>query len=1257
MFVTFVMMASFFMFSKASVQAAEIVIKGNENEDSNFSFVLEEKVVGEPSNGYVIAGVNDACEGVVGCVSVTAIENLVLPDEYNGYPIVAIKDGTSTIEGGYRVYNSPLAKLSAVKIGKITGGQNLSVVGDFAFASLDAAEVYLSSSVTNLGKYIFDGSKVSDLYIGRYVSSSNEPNPLTNAQVETFAWIVGTPKLNRIIFDNSSVRSEYLSANINYNLVEAKLTYEIVYEFYDEGVLRGEITYYADELVQEVVSLGSRVGLEFKGWFYGTTYGGQEFSVGSSYPEGDGNSVNKVYSKWGLEGPTTLEMKTYVGGNLDSDNKVEYTGDDTRIDIVVDQELAVSGYSVTYTWYKKLFSTGRVAKIDGVTGNTFSLYNADESGTYYCEMTFSYGEFVESRTEQIYLDVEIIKRDLKISVKGQEIVYGDYVDPGSVEIVINQSTPLLEGHIIKTISSPGYEHKLSAGVYENVLEAQIVNICKAVLSGLECDENVTKNYLINYNVIVESKGTLEVLKKDVVVGLEIANNRIIYGENEDLTGVKEDTAYGETKVLNLTYARHDSSNKNVGAYSIDGVSVDAANAVNYNVSLDSNDYKFYIDQKAVVVKWYPENPETFGYIYNGESQEIRATYDALGVETPLNLIIRKNNEIVNFVNAGTYVVDVDLDDVSDNYLLSNLTKTIVIDKAQSEFDGRREVVLTYDGQVHNAEVTLNHNEKQLKREFVSVECKNATIGGNPCKVKVSVEESENYKEKMEIFNIYIEKRILRVNPKPLKIEYGTENIASMLKETVASDIPGETVDVNYVLEYVEGGMNVGFYKISEVKVATSPSNYEVVLVDGSGINKVEIVPAPIEVVFFLFSDNLVYNGKVQNVEVRVDGASASAVGLVGSYDDNKQPINAGDYRYSVTVTNKNYYIDGTNSIEFSIAKANYDISGLKLNDKNVKFDFKGHSIELEGELPKGLSYTYEIDGVKGGNGTSLPYSHTVKVYFEGDFENYNVLEPLVATLYVDMSWVWVALVLTVLSLGLIVAGIILLIKFRVLRFTKRVKRRAFARIIRKNRVIDDINVLISSTRKEIEKEEKIEIIEENVKFIKTEPIKVNSEIISMSFVDELFKADKAVKEYYSEIKNELLSYEGVSSKIKRDFETFYLHNLPIARLDIEKGTLYAFYALDPTVYKVEEYKHENVSKKKEFAVVPLKLKVNSLQSLRHAKMFVRIIRKRENIKSVSNFVRMDYARVYSAKESTFKLFKKVFIKRSKKGPKMEEIED
>ena len=128
-----------------------------------------------------------------------------------------------------------------------------------------------------------------------------------------------------------------------------------------------------------------------------------------------------------------------------------------------------------------------------------------------------------------------------------------------------------------------------------------------------------------------------------------------------------------------------------------------------------------------------------------------------------------------------------------------------------------------------------------------------------------------------------------------------------------------------------------------------------------------------------------------------------------------------------------------------------------------------------------------------------------------------------------------------------------------------------------------------------------------------------------------------------------LSNEGIVQKIKRDYETFYLNNVPVAKLDVVDGVLYAYFALDPDQYKEESYHQEKVnSKNKDFGSVPLKLKIDSIDALRHAKMFVRIIRRKEGLKFISNFIRVDYVAVYTAKDDTFKLFKKAFVKRGSK---------
>ena len=66
-----------------------------------------------------------------------------------------------------------------------------------------------------------------------------------------------------------------------------------------------------------------------------------------------------------------------------------------------------------------------------------------------------------------------------------------------------------------------------------------------------------------------------------------------------------------------------------------------------------------------------------------------------------------------------------------------------------------------------------------------------------------------------------------------------------------------------------------------------------------------------------------------------------------------------------------------------------------------------------------------------------------------------------------------------------------------------------------------------------------------------------------------------------------------------------------------------------------------MSKFEEHAHTPLRIDVNTTESLRHAKVFIRILRRKENLKSLTSFVRIDYEKFYTLKENFIpKMFKK-----------------
>ena len=155
-----------------------------------------------------------------------------------------------------------------------------------------------------------------------------------------------------------------------------------------------------------------------------------------------------------------------------------------------------------------------------------------------------------------------------------------------------------------------------------------------------------------------------------------------------------------------------------------------------------------------------------------------------------------------------------------------------------------------------------------------------------------------------------------------------------------------------------------------------------------------------------------------------------------------------------------------------------------------------------------------------------------------------------------------------------------------------------------------------------------------------------------SFIDRIYAADSELKYYYSEVKNELLSYQGITHTVDRKYELFYHGTRQIAKLSICNNVLRLYVNLDPDKYDKAQYNHRDMSKFDCHARTPLRIDVNTTETLRHAKVFIRIIRKKENLKAVSSFVKVDYEKFYTLKENIFpRLFKKMMNpgKKKKKG--------
>ena len=198
---------------------------------------------------------------------------------------------------------------------------------------------------------------------------------------------------------------------------------------------------------------------------------------------------------------------------------------------------------------------------------------------------------------------------------------------------------------------------------------------------------------------------------------------------------------------------------------------------------------------------------------------------------------------------------------------------------------------------------------------------------------------------------------------------------------VAGDLP-DGVEVYYLYN---GKSGVGTYTVIARFTAPDAVNYEPIP-DLAATLTIVLPPTKIEVP--TAESGLVYDGAAQ-IGV-VEGVGYALVGNVET--------NAGSYTATATPEDGYVWADGTTAaqtIEWSIAKATYDMSGISFNGMTVKADGEAHSIYVSGDLPADVTVSYD------GNGKSEPGSYTVTAKFTGDETNYEPISDMTATLIIE----------------------------------------------------------------------------------------------------------------------------------------------------------------------------------------------------------------------------------------------------------------
>ena len=130
-----------------------------------------------------------------------------------------------------------------------------------------------------------------------------------------------------------------------------------------------------------------------------------------------------------------------------------------------------------------------------------------------------------------------------------------------------------------------------------------------------------------------------------------------------------------------------------------------------------------------------------------------------------------------------------------------------------------------------------------------------------------------------------------------------------------------------------------------------------------------------------------------------------------------------------------------------------------------------------------------------------------------------------------------------------------------------------------------------------------------------------------SFESRLIQSKDVYKDYYSALKNELLSYKKIRSRISWACESFRQGRELKAKLAYRGKTLCLYLALNPDEYPENIYHQRNMGSKKKYAEVPMMVRVRSDLGLKRALQLIKILMEKDGVEPNAKYVAVDYSKV------------------------------
>ena len=135
-----------------------------------------------------------------------------------------------------------------------------------------------------------------------------------------------------------------------------------------------------------------------------------------------------------------------------------------------------------------------------------------------------------------------------------------------------------------------------------------------------------------------------------------------------------------------------------------------------------------------------------------------------------------------------------------------------------------------------------------------------------------------------------------------------------------------------------------------------------------------------------------------------------------------------------------------------------------------------------------------------------------------------------------------------------------------------------------------------------------------------------------SFEAKLIQSQPRIKQYYSALKNALLSYKGTKNRISWTADSFHNGRHPLAKINVKTRILEIYLALDPASLEGTVYRGRDVSDKKKYADTPFQYKVRTPRKFKWAMELVQRVCEEHGLSPI-DIEPVDYEAMYPFEET------------------------